>query len=211
MILIITIIIIILGITTWFIYNKYFSSPSTPSVNPIPDFYLSKGNSNWVDDIINQNIYIDNLIEWDGQIDNIISPNENDPNKLASQFRFFAEYWLTKLNVNEGFSNVKDSVGDLGKYQFSRNNNIYKAVFYNSTWSWDTTNYCFNTVNAKRENSCLGGWIYSKGKCYPPAQNTSSCNSYDWDTMYNYIKKSQIDLWKEKCKVTDTPDCKYPR
>jgi len=210
MFIIILIIIIILGAATWFIYNKYFIS-TTPSVNPIPNFYLRNGKSNWVDDIINNNNYIDNFIEWDGQMNNIMVPNENDPNKLASQFRFFAEFWLTKLNVNEGFANVKDLVGDLGKYQFSRNNNDYKAIFNNSTWNWNTTNYCFNTVNAKRENSCLGGWMYGNGKCFPPAQTSTSCNNYDWNTMFNYIKQSQIDLWKEKCQVVETSDCKYPR
>ena len=88
--------------------------------------------------------------------------------------------------------------------------NIYTAIFNNTTWNWNTTNYCFNTVNAKRENSCLGGWIYYNGKCYPPVQSSSSCNNYDWNTMYNYIKPIQVNSWKEKCNVVDTPDCKYP-
>jgi hypothetical protein len=214
MIIVIVIIIILLGVVTWFIYNNFFKSTSTnsstPLINPIPNFYLRIGSSPWINDIINDNNSIDNLIEWDGQMENILNPTENDSNKLAVQFRFFAEYWLNKLGINKGFTDVKDSVGILGKYEFSRNNNIYTAIFNNSTWNWNTTNYCFNTINAKRDNSCLGGWIYNNGKCYPPAQSSSSCNNYDWNTMYNYIKKSQIDSWREKCNIVDTPDCKYP-
>lgn len=207
MFIIITIIIIILGIAIWFIYKYFFSSSQNTL---IPDFYLTGGKSNWEDNIINQNNYIENFIEWDGQMENIIYPNEKDPNNLASQFRFFAEFWLTQLNINEGFTTVKDAIGSLGKYEFSRDNNIYKGTFYNSTWSWNANNYCFNTVNAKRENSCLGGWMFGKGKCYRPAQSLSTCSNYDWNTMYNYFKQSQIDLWKERCKVIDIPNCKYP-
>jgi len=213
MIVIIIFIIILLGVIAWLAVDKISNSTVTtppPAINPIPNFYLKKRDSPWIEDITNSNNSVDNLIEWNGQMDNIINPEESDLDKLASQFRFFAEFWLNKLNVNYGFTNVYDSVGVLGKYEFSRNKNIYTGKFNNKSWTWNTTNYCFNSVNAKRENSCLGGWMFNKNKCFPPATSSSTCSNYDWNTMYNYIKPNEITSWKEKCNVVDSTDCKYP-
>ncbi len=213
--ILIIIIIILLGVITWFIYNTYIKPAAqitTPPVyNPVPTFYLRNGNTSWVQDIIDENNSVENLIEWNGQMSNIVNPNENDTDKLAIQFRFFAQYWLDKLNINYGTTNVYDSFGNLGKYEFSRSKNIYTAKFNNTSWNWDTTNYCFNTVNSKRENSCLGGWMYNKNKCFPPATSSSTCNNYNWDTMYNYVQPSEINDWMQKCNVTNDPDCKYPQ
>jgi len=202
------ILIILSGIIFWLFYNNYlnFLIP----IYKIPNFYLRIYNSSWIDDILNNNESKDNLIEWNGDINNVMYPNKDDSDKLVLQFRFFAEYWLNKLNINNGYTEVYDSIGNLGKYEFSKNNNLYTAKFYNSTWSWDNTDYCFNTINSKRENSCLGGWIYYEGICYPPLNSTSTCNNYDWNTIYKYTKPSQINSWMENCNISNSSTCKYP-
>jgi hypothetical protein len=208
-------IIILLGVISWLIYNNYIkpaNQATTPPIfNPVPTFYLRNGSSSWVQDIIDENISDENLIEWNGQMDNIINPNENDTDKLAIQFRFFAQYWLNKLNINYGFTNVKDSTGNIGRYEFSKNKNILNATFNNSSWSWNITNYCFNTVNSKRENSCLGGWMYNNNKCYPPATSSSTCSNYNWTSMYNYVQPYEINDWMLKCNVENDPDCMHPQ
>jgi hypothetical protein len=213
--LIIIISIIALGVIAWYLHENFFKSKDiiftpTPFINPIPNFILRTGNSNWVQNIIDKNINNDNIIEWDGNMDNIINPIETDNNKLAVQFRFFAEYWLNILNVNNGYTIVIDSLSELGKYEFSRNKNNYTAKFNNAIWNWTTTpDYCFNTINAKRENNCMGNWIFNNKKCYPPGTSSSTCNNYDWNTMFNYSKQDDINSWMTKCNVTDSQDCKY--
>jgi hypothetical protein len=255
-VIIIIILLIVAGVFVYinFLKPKPIVTTKPPTINPIPKFYLRKGNYDWVNMIKdNSDIQIENfiennenqnnenqnnenqnnenpddenqydenknkidnfkkdLIEWDGQMENIIYPIESDENKLASQFRFFAEFWLNKLDVNSGYTNVYDAVGLIGKYEFSKNKNIYTAKFNNVSWNWNTINYCFNSINSKRENNCLGGWIYYKEKCYPPPASESPCVNYDWNTMRNYTKLSEFTKWMNNCNVVDTPDCIYPK
>ena len=203
--------------------------PSTtlqPFVNPIPNFILVKGDKDlfyYLNKITDETIAdettadettiksnIKSNIQWNRDMNNIMNPIENDTDKIAVQFRYFAEFWLNKLNINSGFTNVFDSQGNIGKYEFSRNKNIYTAKFNNTVWTWNIIDYCFNTVNAKRENHCLGNWIYNNGKCYPPAESSSTCSNYDWNTMYNYFDQDHLNSWMKNCNVSNSSNCKYP-
>ena len=154
-----------------------------------------------------------NNITWNKDMNSIVNTVDNDENRLAAQFRFFAEFWLNKLNINSGFTNVYDLSGNLGRYDFSRNNTIYTGKFNGFEWSWDTIDYCFNTVNSKRQNKCLGRWVYNKdnGKCYPPLNSESTCSNYEYKTMYNYVNQTDINNWMTRCNVSNSENCKLPR
>jgi hypothetical protein len=195
--------------------NTNISITTTPFVNPIPNFILIKGDLNlfyilnkMTDNVDSENRTISNLT-WNKDMNIIINPDDNDTNRLAVQFRFFAEYWLNKLNINSGFTNVYDLTGNIGRYDFSRNVTEYNGKFNGATWSWDNVNYCFNTVDAKRDKKCLGGWIYNtnNGKCYPPLNSTSTCNNYDHQTMYKYTDIKDITNWMGSCNVINSPNC----
>jgi hypothetical protein len=201
--------------------NTIITSPriTTPFVNPIPNLLLIKGDLNLFyrlnkmsDNIDSESRTISNLT-WNKDTNIIINPVDNDENKLAAQFRFFAEFWLNKLNINSGFTNVYDLTGNIGRFDFTRNDTIYTGKFNGVIWNWDTIDYCFNTVNSKRQNKCLGGWIYNKdnGKCYPPLNSTSKCDNYDYKTMYNYTDQNNINDLMIKCNLNNSPNCTYPR
>ena len=214
--------------------SKSMPKSITPFINPISDFVLKSNsnelvnylnfltnnnvvdeNNNVLDENVNMYMYDKNILnsnlQWNGNMDNIINPNETDTNRLAAQFIYFAEFWLNKLNVNSGFTTVFDSNGSIGKYEFSRNKDIYTAKFNNKIWTWNTNkNYCFNTVNSKRKNNCMGGWTYVDGKCFPPASSSSTCSNYDWKTMYNYPYINDINSWMNNCNVKNSLNCLNP-
>jgi len=191
--------------------------------NPISDFvlkndsielvdYLNFITHNFVLDEDNYNIYNDNILKstiiWDNNMDNIINPTDTDNYRLAAQFIYFAEFWLQKLNTNKGFTNVLDMNGIIGKYEFSRNKDVYTGKFNNKVWNWNANrNYCFNTINSKRKNYCMNGWIYNNEKCFPTATSTSKCSSYDWNKMYNYSYDDEINSWMKDCDVKNSSVC----
>ena len=198
--------------------------PST-FINPIYNFVLKKNsnelikylnfitNNNVLDEYNNEldeNILNSNL-QWNENMNNIITPNETDTNRLAAQFRYFAEFWLNILNINSGFTNVLDYGGIIGKYEFSRNKNFYTAKFNNNVWTWNTNkNYCFNNVNSKRKNNCMGGWTYIDGKCFPPASSLSTCSNYDWKTIHDYPYTNDINSWMNNCNIVNSSNCINP-
>ena len=189
---------------------------TTPFINPIPNFILIKGSldsfykANGMTDVIYNNIK-SNVI-WNNDINIITNPVDNDTNKLAAQFRFFAEFWLNKLNTNTGFTNVYDSSGNIGRYDFRRNETVYTGKFKGVDWNWNTIDYCFTTVNSKRKNTCLGGWMYnsSNDKCYRPLNSTSTCDDYNYQTMNKYTQQSDVNNWMNQCNVRNSQTCLYP-
>ena len=219
----IIIILIVIAAVVYLIMNSSAQNTTTPNitipfVNPIPNLLLIKDNlqlfytlNKMIDNADSQSRTTSNLT-WNKDMKIITNPVDNDENKLAAQFRFFAEFWLNKLNINSGFTNVYDMSGNIGRYDFTRNNTIYVGKFNGVEWSWDTTNYCFNTVTSKSEDKCLGGWMFNKenGKCYPLLNSTSSCSNYQHATMKNY-KQTDINNWMRNCNVLNSPNCKIPR
>jgi hypothetical protein len=160
--------------------------------------------------LLEETILNSNMI-WDGDINKIITPNETDIHRLAAQFRYFAEFWLNLLNINSGFTDVLDLNGIIGKYEFSRNKNVYTGKFNNYEWSWNINkNYCFNTVNSKRKNNCMGGWTYVNGKCFSKATDSSTCYDYDWKKVADYPYKNEFDSWMNNCNITNSSDCINP-
>lgn len=211
--------------------------PPPPFINPIKNFVLKNSASELIEYLNfiiknnqpDENNVLDELkifdenyklfeeamlnsnVIWDGDINNIITPSETDAHRLAAQFRFFAEFWLNLLNTDSGFTDVLDLNGIIGKYEFSRKKNIYTGKFNNYEWSWNINkNYCFNTINSKRKNNCMGGWTYVNGKCFPQATDSSTCNSYDWQKVATYPYKNELNSWIKKCNITNSPNCINP-
>jgi hypothetical protein len=101
--------------------------------------------SKWMYSIIEDDETNDNLLEWDFNQNPFTSSNQ-----IASQFLFFAEYWLKETNKNKGFTSVLikgNPYTYLGIYVFSKSNgncigqlDIHmSSVKYAWTWSLGST------------------------------------------------------------------------
>jgi hypothetical protein len=101
--------------------------------------------SKWMYSIIEDDETNDNLLEWDFNQNPFTSSNQ-----IASQFLFFAEYWLKETNKNKGFTSVLikgNPYTYLGRYVFSKSNgncigqlDIHmSSVKYAWTWSLGST------------------------------------------------------------------------
>ena len=196
--------------------TTFIPQTTTPFINTIPNFLLYKGNldifytaNKMIDNADSQSRITSNLT-WNGDMNSIINSVDNDENRLAAQFRYFAEFWLNKLNINSGFTNVYDTSGNIGIYDFARNNTIYFGKFNDVEWNWDTADYCFTIDNSKKEEQCMGGWTFNKdnGKCYPPLNSTSTCDNYNHSEIYEYTNQNDINNWMTSCNVFNSPNCK---
>jgi len=196
--------------------TTFIPQTTTPFINTIPNFLLYKGNldifytANKMNDNADSQSRITSNLTWNGDMNSIINSVDNDENRLAAQFRFFAEFWLNKLNINSGYTNVYDTSGNIGRYDFARNNTIYFGKFNDVEWNWNTADYCFTIDNSKIEEQCMGGWTFNKdnGKCYPPLNSTSTCDNYNHSEIYEYTNQNDINNWMTSCNVFNSPNCK---
>ena len=135
-------------------------------------------------------------------------------NQIAAQFRYFAQFWLNKTGKSSGSTTVYAPLSNnLGEYKFSVNGTSYTGSFKGTSWSWNYSgDYCFTTANAQQPNTCMNGWEFQNGYCYPSGNSNGNASihcggPYNWPEMTRY-SQDQINNWAIVCRVSNTSNCK---
>jgi hypothetical protein len=187
-------------------------APTTTPEIKIPKFIIRKGDTNWANLIQNGDETATNIQTWnpDQQSNDL---NYAKVNQIGVQFRYFAEFWLNKTGKSSGSTNVYGSSvnNSLGKYDFSVNGISYTGSFNGASWSWNYSgDYCFNTTNAAKTNTCMNGWEFQNGMCFASGNSNGNastrCNGYSWPGMTSYSQNDMFN-WVNGCGVSDTPNC----
>jgi hypothetical protein len=187
--------------------------------------------SKWIYSIIEDDETNDNLLEWDFNQNPFTSSNQ-----IASQFLFFAEYWLKETNKNIGSTNVLtkgDPYTYLGKYMFSKSNDNYigqlnihmSNVKYAWTWSVGSTdikainpNPTLTSQNPMISNTTYYGphsKIWNDADCNPLKSSSVSnledckieCDNTQECTAFNYYKDK---CFLRKCENNKKPSWDNP-
>jgi hypothetical protein len=202
------------------------NNPQLNEIYTVPIFRLRKIDTKWRSSIIEYNETNDNLLEWDFNQNPFTSSNE-----IASQFLFFADYWLEETNKNTGFTHVFTKGNPytyLGIYMFSKSNgncigqlNIHMSdVKYAWTWSSGSTD-----IKATNPNPTLTPQnpMISNTKYYGPHSktwNNNDCNPLKFSPVLN-IEDCKIECdntqectafnyYKDKCFLHKCENNKKP-
>ena len=196
---------------------KYIQNTS-PVPIIIPKFIIRSGGSNWAKLIQDGDETTTSIqLSWNPDIQSN-DLNYAKDNQIGVQFRYFAQYWLSKTDKKSGSTDVYvgSLSNNLGKYEFSVDGTSYTGKFNGKTWPWNYDgDYCFTENNAKIKNTCMNGWEYQKDMCYASGNANGSastkCSPYSWPGMATYTGSKttgSLGEWISKCGVNDTPNCK---
>ena len=204
-------------------------APTTTQEIKIPKFIIRNGETNWANLIQNGDETATNIQTWgpDGQSNDLAAGYKYEwkgnwpvlkliktyDNQIGVQFRYFAEFWLNKTGKSSGSTNVYAGSlsNNLGEYKFSVNGTSYTGSFKGASWSWNYSgDYCFNTTNAAKTNTCMNGWEFQNGFCFASGNSNGNastrCSAYSWPGMKAY-SKTAMDDWVGGCGVSDTSNC----
>jgi hypothetical protein len=204
-------------------------APTTTQEIKIPKFIIRKGETNWANLIQNGDETATNIQDWglDSQLKDLGAGYKYEwkgewpvkklmrtqDNQIGVQFRYFAQFWLNKTGKSSGSTNVYTGSlsNNLGEYKFSVNGTSYTGSFKGESWSWNYSgDYCFNTINAKKTNTCMNGWEFQNGQCFASGNSNGNapikCSDYSWSGMAGY-SKTDMDNWVKACDVSDTSNC----
>lgn len=133
-----------------------------PNTVPVPLMVIRLGGTNWAQLIRNQDTSLTNIQGWwpDGQA---VDPNAAPGNQICLQFRYFAEYWLNRNNVNWGSAPV------LGFTQFAQR--IIGTFYFSRSWNGSVWSYS-STFNADGNNA--GTAWFSPWWFWPMSQSWTS-------------------------------------